>query len=70
MTIRVAKRTIARLIVAGAALLSIGCADSATAPVVTRSIQAKTVAHDDPPPETKCSSGWASIDGRWVCEQP
>jgi hypothetical protein len=69
VTTRLAVRTIARLVAVGATLLFIGCAESSTAPVVTRSIQSNSAAsHDDSPPDAPCDSGWTQIDGRWVCE--
>jgi len=69
VTTRLATRTIVRLVAAGAAIVSIGCAASPTAPVVTRGIQSpKIAAHDDPMPDEPCASGWSQVDGRWVCE--
>ncbi len=67
MTTRVSFRNIARLVAAGATILSIGCAAGPTAPVVTRSVQPTAANHDDTPPDAPCESGWTQVDGRWVC---
>jgi len=26
--------------------------------------------HDDTPPDTPCLSGWMSVNGLWVCDDP
>ena len=27
-------------------------------------------AHDETPPDTPCLSGWMSVNGKWVCDDP
>jgi hypothetical protein len=68
VTTRLAFRTILRVAIGAATILSMGCAASSTAPVVTRSVQSQNAAsHDDSPPDAPCDSGWIQVGGRWEC---
>lgn len=70
MTTRLSRRNIARLVAAGATILSIGCGVNPSEPIARTIRPASEVRHDDDPstpPTDPCRSGWTIESGRWVC---
>jgi hypothetical protein len=47
------------------------CSNDPMSPDRAHSLRApETARHDDVPPDQPCLSGWMSVDGRWVCDDP